>query len=575
MSNSTIDHTSNAKVEPIIPINFLHQIVQLDLNAGKYKHIVTRFSPEPNGYLHIGHAKSICVNFGLAKKFSGITHLRFDDTNPAQEDQEYIDAIKNDIKWLGFNWTGKVRYASNYFNQLFDWAIELIKADKAYVDDLSQEQVKEYRGTLTKPGKNSPFRDRSVKENLHWFARMRAGEFPDGARVLRAKIDMDSPNINLRDPIMYRICHAYHHQTGDKWCIYPSYDFTHGQSDAIEGITHSICTLEFESHRPLYEWFLNSLSVPMRPRQYEFSRLNLNYTITSKRKLKQLVDKKHVHGWDDPRMSTISGLRRRGYTPASIRNFCEMVGTNCSAGVVDFGMLEFSVRQDLNVNAPRAMCVLRPLRVVITNYPKDKVDNLELPCHPHKEKLGVRKLTFVREIYIDYDDFMEKPPKGYKRLEPNGEVRLRGSYVIRADEVIKDINGNIVELRCSYDPATLGQNPKGRTVKGVIHWVPITTCIDCEVRLYDRLFRSPNPERTESSVSFLDSINPYSLQVIKGCRAEPSLSNAKPEDRFQFEREGYFCVDIKDSKQSAPVFNRIVALRDSWTHRDPLRKPLC
>lgn len=457
-----------------------------------------------------------------------------------------------------------MRYASQYFDQLHDWAVELIKAGKAYVDDLTPEQAREYRGTLTEPGKNSPFRDRSVEENLDLFARMKAGEFEDGARVLRAKIDMASPNMNLRDPILYRIRHAHHHQTGDKWCIYPIYDFTHGQSDAIEGITHSICTLEFESHRPLYEWFLDNLPVPCKPRQYEFSRLNLNYTITSKRKLKQLVDEKHVNGWDDPRMSTLSGFRRRGYTPASIRNFCEMIGTNRSDGVVDFGMLEFSIRQDLDHNAPRAMCVLRPLKVVITNYPEDKVDHLELPRHPQKEELGVRKLPFSREIYIDRDDFMEEPPKGYKRLEPNGEVRLRGSYVIRADEAIKDADGNIVELRCSYDPDTLGKNPEGRKVKGVIHWVPAAESVECEVRLYDRLFRSANPEKAEDGASFLDNINPDSLQVLTGCRAEPSLGDAQPEDRFQFEREGYFVADIKDSRPGHPVFNRTVTLRDSW-----------
>ncbi|KMT53766.1 glutamine--tRNA ligase/YqeY domain fusion protein [Pseudomonas fildesensis] len=564
MSKPTVDPTSNSKAGPAVPVNFLRPIIQADLDSGKHTQIVTRFPPEPNGYLHIGHAKAICVNFGLAQEFGGVTHLRFDDTNPAKEDQEYIDAIESDIKWLGFEWSGEVRYASKYFDQLFDWAVELIKAGKAYVDDLSPEQAKEYRGTLTEPGKNSPFRDRSVEENLDWFARMKAGEFKDGERVLRARIDMASPNMNLRDPIMYRIRHAHHHQTGDKWCIYPNYDFTHGQSDAIEGITHSICTLEFESHRPLYEWFLDSLPVPAHPRQYEFSRLNLNYTITSKRKLKQLVDEKHVHGWDDPRMSTLSGFRRRGYTPASIRNFCDMVGTNRSDGVVDFGMLEFSIRQDLDQNAPRAMCVLRPLKVVITNYPEDKVDHLELPRHPQNEGMGVRALPFAREIYIDRDDFMEEPPKGYKRLEPNGEVRLRGSYVIRADEAIKDADGNIVELRCSYDQETLGKNPEGRKVKGVIHWVPAAASIECEVRLYDRLFRSANPEKAEDSASFLDNINPDSLQVLTGCRAEPSLGNAQPEDRFQFEREGYFCADIKDSKPGQPVFNRTVTLRDSW-----------
>lgn len=552
-----------SKPETPVATNFLRSIVQADLDAGKHAKIVTRFPPEPNGYLHIGHAKSICLNFGLAKEFGGECNLRFDDTNPAKEDQEYIDAIKSDVRWLGFEWAGEERYASNYFDQLHDWAIELIKAGKAYVDDLSPDEARAYRGTLTEPGKNSPFRDRSVEENLDLFARMKAGEFPDGARALRAKIDMASPNMNLRDPILYRIRHAHHHQTGDKWCIYPSYDFTHGQSDAIEGITHSICTLEFEDHRPLYEWFLANLSVPAQPRQYEFSRLNLNYTITSKRKLKQLVDEGHVQAWDDPRMSTLSGYRRRGYTPESIRNFCEMIGVNRASGVVDIGMLEFSIREHLDASAPRAMCVLKPLKVVISNYPEGKVESLELPRHP-KEDMGVRTLPFSRELFIDAGDFEENPPAGYKRLVPGGEVRLRGSYVIRADEAIKDAAGNIVELRCSYDENTLGKNPEGRKVKGVIHWVPAEGSIECEVRLYDRLFRSANPEKAEEGGSFLDNINPDSLVVLKGCRAEPSLAQAQPEDRFQFEREGYFCADLKDSKPGAPVFNRTVTLRDSW-----------
>lgn len=552
-----------SKPETTAAPNFLRQIVQADLDAGKHAKIVTRFPPEPNGYLHIGHAKSICLNFGLAQEFAGDCHLRFDDTNPAKEDQEYIDAIEADIKWLGFQWSGEVCYASNYFDQLHAWAIELIKAGKAFVCDLGPEEMREYRGTLTEPGRNSPYRDRSVEENLDLFARMKAGEFPDGARSLRAKIDMGSPNMNLRDPILYRIRHAHHHQTGDKWCIYPSYDFTHGQSDAIEGITHSICTLEFEDHRPLYEWFLANLPVPAQPRQYEFSRLNLNYTVTSKRKLKQLVDEGHVSGWDDPRMSTLSGYRRRGYTPESIRNFCEMIGVNRASGVVDIGMLEFSIRDHLDATAPRAMCVLKPLKVVITNYPEGQVENLELPRHP-KEDMGVRVLPFGRELFIDASDFEEVPPAGYKRLIPGGEVRLRGSYVIRADEAIKDADGNIVELRCSYDPDTLGKNPEGRKVKGVIHWVPAEGSVECEVRLYDRLFRSANPEKAEEGGSFLDNINADSLQVLAGCRAEPSLGQANPEDRFQFEREGYFVADLKDSRPGKPVFNRTVTLRDSW-----------
>ncbi|MBA1257041.1 MULTISPECIES: glutamine--tRNA ligase/YqeY domain fusion protein [Pseudomonadaceae] len=560
MSKPTSDSSTAAKAAPA---HFLRQIVQADLDAGKQAKIVTRFPPEPNGYLHIGHAKSICVNFGLAKEFGGDCHLRFDDTNPAKEDQEYIDAIKSDVHWLGFDWAGEVRYASSYFDQLYAWAVNLIEQGLAYVCDLTPEQAREYRGSLTEPGRNSPFRDRSVAENLDLFARMKAGEFKDGEKVLRAKIDMASPNMNLRDPILYRIRHAHHHQTGDAWCIYPSYDFTHGQSDALEGVTHSICTLEFEDHRPLYEWFLAKLPVPAQPRQYEFARLNLNYTVTSKRKLKQLVDEGHVQGWDDPRMSTLSGYRRRGYTPAAIRNFCEMIGVTRSNGVVDVAMLEFAIREDLDQNAPRAMCVLKPLKVVITNYPEGQVENLELARHP-KQDLGVRQLPFTRELYIDQGDYEENPPKGYKRLEPGGEVRLRGSYVIRADEAIKDADGKVIELRCSYDPDTLGKNPEGRKVKGVIHWVPAEGSVECEVRLYDRLFRSAQPEKSEEGGSFLDNINPESLVVLKGCRAEPSLAQAQPEDRFQFEREGYFCVDLKDSAPGKPVFNRTVTLRDSW-----------
>ena len=551
------------KPETTPPAHFLRQIVQADLQSGKHTRIVTRFPPEPNGYLHVGHAKSICLNFGLAEQFGGVCHLRFDDTNPAKEEQAYIDAIQEDVRWLGFKWAGNVRYASDYFDQLYAWAIELIKAGKAYVCDLSPEQAREYRGNLTEPGKNSPFRDRSVEENLDLFQRMKAGEFPDGARALRAKIDMASPNMNMRDPILYRIRHAHHHQTGDKWCIYPSYDFTHGQSDAIEQISHSICTLEFEDHRPLYEWFLDNLPVPCKPRQIEFARLNLNYTITSKRKLKLLVDEGHVTGWDDPRMSTISGFRRRGYTPASIREFCERIGVTRSDAVVDMGMLEFCIRDDLDNNAPRAMCVLRPLKVTITNYPEGQVEQLTLPRHP-KQDMGERTLPFSREIYIDRDDYMVDPPKGYKRLVPGGEVRLRGSYVIRADEAVTDADGNIVELLCSYDPDTLGKNPEGRKVKGVIHWVPAAESVECEVRLYDRLFTEANPDKTEEGGSFLDNINPESLVVLKGCRAEPSLAGATPEDRFQFEREGYFCADNKDSRPGNLVFNRTVTLRDSW-----------
>tara|TARA_R110000822_G_scaffold65249_1_gene159799 strand:+ start:1598 stop:3265 length:1668 start_codon:yes stop_codon:yes gene_type:complete len=551
------------KPETTAPAHFLRQIVRADLDSGKHTKVVTRFPPEPNGYLHIGHAKSICLNFGLAQEFGGDCHLRFDDTNPAKEEQEYIDAIKQDVEWLGFQWAGKVRYASDYFDQLHAWAIELIKSGKAYVCDLTPEQAREYRGNLTEPGRNSPFRDRGVDENLDLFARMTAGEFADGAKVLRAKIDMAAPNMNLRDPILYRIRHAHHHQTGDKWCVYPSYDFTHGQSDALEGITHSICTLEFEDHRPLYEWCLSNLPVPATPRQYEFARLNLNYTVTSKRKLKQLVDEGHVSGWDDPRMSTLSAFRRRGYTPASLRDFCERIGVTRSDAVVDMGVLEFCIREDLDASAPRAMCVLRPLKVTITNYPEGQTEQLHLPRHP-KEDMGVRELPFSRELYIDQDDFMVDPPKGYKRLLPGGEVRLRGSYVIRADEAVTDEQGNIVELLCSYDPETLGKNPEGRKVKGVIHWVPAAQSVECEVRLYDRLFRAPNPDKNEEGNTFLENINPDSLVVLTGCRAEPSLASAEAEERFQFEREGYFCVDRTDSTPGRPVFNRTVTLRDSW-----------
>lgn len=556
--------TSDSSVN--VAANFLRPILEADLQSGKHSRIVTRFPPEPNGYLHIGHAKSICLNFGLAKELGGVCHLRFDDTNPAKEEQEYIDAIKADVNWLGFQWHGEVRYASDYFEQLYAWAVYLVEQGKAYVCDLSPEQARQYRGSLTEPGKNSPFRERSVSENLDLLTRMRAGEFADGSRALRAKIDMASPNMNLRDPILYRIRHAHHHQTGDKWCIYPSYDFTHGQSDAIEKITHSICTLEFEDHRPLYEWFLEQLPVPAKPRQYEFARLNLNYTVTSKRKLKQLVDENYVSGWDDPRMSTISGFRRRGYTAASIRNFCDMIGVSRAGGVVDLSMLEFCIREDLDNNASRVMCVLKPIKVVITNYPAEHTLTLQLPRHP-KRDMGMRELPFEREIYIDASDYEENPPKGYKRLVPGGEVRLRGSYVIRADEAIRDADGNVIELRCSYDPDTLGKNPEGRKVKGVIHWVPAAQSVECEVRLYDRLFSTPNPDKGddgEASESFLQNVNPESLVVLKGCRAEPSLLQAQVGDSFQFEREGYFCLDSVDSKPEALVFNRTVTLRDSW-----------
>lgn len=550
--------------EVITPSNFLRKIVKEDLEKGKHNKVVTRFPPEPNGYLHIGHAKSICLNFGLAEEFGGECNLRFDDTNPAKEEQEYIEAIERDVHWLGFKWAGEVRYASDYFEQLHGYAVHLINAGKAYVCDLSPEQAREYRGSLKQPGKNSPYRDRTVEENLVLFERMKNGEFEEGACVLRAKIDMAAPNINLRDPIIYRIRKVHHHQTGDTWNIYPTYDFTHGQSDAIEGITHSVCTLEFEDHRPLYEWFLENLPVPAKPRQYEFARLNLNYTVTSKRKLKQLVDEAHVSGWDDPRMPTISGMRRRGYTAQSLRNFCERIGVTRSEGVVDMSMLEHATREDLDNNAPRAMCVIDPVKVVIDNYPEGKVEELSVPRHPKKEDMGQRTIHMTREIYIDRADFEEVAPPKWKRLFLDGEVRLRGSYVIRCNEVIRDEAGEIVELRCSYDENTLGKNPEGRKVKGVVHWVSAAHSVPAEVRLYDRLFLSESPDSNrDDGKTFLDFINPESLKVMAEARAEASLAGAVAEDHYQFEREGYFTVD-KDSTAEKLVINRTVGLRDSW-----------
>lgn len=545
------------------PAHFIRKIIADDVAAGLAE-VRTRFPPEPNGYLHIGHAKSICLNFSMAEEFGGKCNLRFDDTNPEKEEDEFIEAIKRDVEWLGFKWDGEPRFASDYFDQLYEWAVYLIKQGKAYVCHLSPEETREYRGTLTEPGKDSPYRNRSVEENLALFEQMRRGELPEGACVLRAKIDMAAPNINLRDPTMYRIRHATHHQTGDKWKIYPTYDYAHGQSDAIEGITHSICTLEFEDHRPLYEWFLNNLPVPSKPRQYEFARLNLTYTVLSKRKLKQLVDEKYVTGWDDPRMPTLSGLRRRGYTPAAIRAFCEMIGVTRSPGMVDIGLLEFAIRDDLDKHAPRAMCVLSPLKVTITNYDEHAVEHFTAPLHPQKPEMGTRELPFCREIYIDRKDFREVPEKDFKRLVLGQEVRLRNAYVIRANEVVRDERGEIVELKCTYDPETRGKNPPdGRKVKGVIHWVSARHCLDVEVRLYDRLFTVEAPEEDKSK-SFLEFINPNSLVVLQHCKAEPSLANATPEIRYQFEREGYFCADSKDSQPGRLVFNRTVSLRDSY-----------
>lgn len=554
-----------SKTEPVKPAHFIRQIISKDLEAGKNGgRVATRFPPEPNGYLHVGHAKSICLNFSMGEEFGGTCNLRFDDTNPEKESQEYIEAIQRDVTWLGFQWNGDVRYASGYFDQLYQFAVELIKQDKAYVDESTPEEIRTMRGSLTEAGTDSPYRSRSVEENLQQFERMRAGEFADGAAVLRAKIDMASPNINMRDPVIYRVRRAHHHQTGDKWCIYPMYDYTHCLSDALEEITHSLCTLEFEDHRPLYDWVLDQLDVPCHPQQIEFSRLNLNYTVTSKRKLKQLVDEKHVSGWDDPRMPTIAGMRRRGFTPASIRNFCEMIGVTKSEGVVDVSMLEFAIRDDLDKHAPRAMCVMNPLKVVIENWNETEEQSLSVASHPKDETLGRRDIFFGKELYIDRSDFEEVAPKGFKRLLPGGEVRLRGAYVIRCDEVIKNDQGEIIELRCSYDDQTLGKNPEGRKVKGVIHWVSAAKALPVEVRLYDRLFTHESPDATKDGTSFLDHINPDSLTVIQQAFAEPSLINASSDLPYQFEREGYFVLDAVDSSDSKLVFNRTVTLRDTW-----------
>lgn len=534
------------------------QIVE-DLAAGKHAKAITRFPPEPNGYLHIGHAKSICLNFGIAVESQGECNLRFDDTNPEKESQEYIDAIKRDVEWMGFNWAGDVRYASDYFDALHDYAIALIKMGKAYVDSQTPEQIQQTRGSFSEAGKNSPYRDRSVEENLALFEKMRLGEFAEGECVLRAKIDMASGNINLRDPVLYRIKKVAHHQTGDKWLIYPMYDYTHPISDALENITHSLCTLEFEDHRPFYDWLLDTLQTPAHPQQIEFSRLNLNYTVTSKRKLKKLVDEKIVNGWDDPRMPTIAGLRRRGYTPESLRDFCERIGITKSDGVVDFSLLEFCIRNHLENTAPRAMAVLNPLKVVITNV-EEATLALSSARHPNLPELGEREIPFTKEIFIDAADFSENPPKGYKRLVVGGEVRLRHCYVIRCDDVVKNEAGEIVELRCSADLNTLGKNPEGRKVKGVIQWVSATLGVPAEVRLYDRLFTQPDPEAGES---FLDCINENALTVVQAI-VEPSLATAQGEERFQFEREGYFVADLKDCQAGKLVFNRTVGLRDSW-----------
>ena len=546
--------------------NFLETIIAEDLAAGRVSSVVTRFPPEPNGYLHIGHAKSICVNFGLAETFGGRCNLRFDDTNPEKESQEYIDSIQADVRWLGFTWDGEVRFASAYFQQLFDWAVYLVERGDAYVCDLNAEQAREYRGTLTQPGRNSPYRERPVQENLDLLARMKAGQYAEGEKVLRAKIDMASPNMNMRDPILYRIRKVPHHQTGDSWVIYPTYDFAHGQEDAIEGVTHSICTLEFEDHRPLYDWFIEHLPVPARPRQYEFGRLNPSFTVTSKRKLKQLVDDGVVDGWDDPRMPTVAGMRRRGYTPGAIRKFCQMIGTTRSDGVVDVAMLEFAIREDLNENAPRAMCVLNPLKVVLVDYPDSKVEALSAACHPNRPELGERILPFSRELYIDADDFREEANKKYKRLVLGRRVRLRNAYVIEALEAVKDDAGNVVEVHARVIADTLGNDPAdGIKPKGVIQWVSASRGRQATVRLYDRLFTHEAPDKGDRD--FMAHINPDSLQIVEHAWIEPSLAQATPEQGFQFEREGYFVADRYDHTEQAPVFNRTIGLRDSWSEQ--------
>jgi len=540
--------------------DFIRTLVKEQLAAGMWGgKVVTRFPPEPNGYLHIGHAKAICLDFGLAAEFGGRCHLRFDDTNPTKEEAEYVEAIKEDVRWLGFDWGEHLYFASDYFEQLYQWAVELIKKGKAYVDDLSPDEIRDYRGTLTEPGKESPYRNRSVEENLDLFARMRAGEFPDGSKTLRAKIDMASPNLNLRDPVMYRIRKTAHHRTGDKWCIYPMYDWAHGQSDSIEGITHSLCTMEYEDHRPLYDWFIEQLGIH-HPQQIEFARLNLSHTVVSKRKLLQLVNEGIVRGWDDPRMPTLRGLRRRGYTPEAIRDFCDRVGVGKTQNVIELALLEHCVREDLNKRAPRAMAVLHPLKVIIDNFPADRVEELEAINNPEDASAGTRTVPFTRELWIEQDDFRENPPPKYFRLAPGAEVRLRWAYLIKCTHVVKNERGEIVEVHCTYDPATLGTNPTDRKIKGTIHWVSAQYAVPAEVRLYETLFLSPKPDEDEN---WKASINPNSLQVLKGCYVEPSLANAEVGSRYQFERIGYFCVD-PDTRPGHLVFNRTVSLRDTW-----------
>jgi glutaminyl-tRNA synthetase len=544
--------------------NFIREIVLDDLKTDKYHgRVQTRFPPEPNGYLHIGHAKSICLNFGLAAEFGGKTNLRFDDTNPENEEQEYVDSIMDNVRWLGFDWEDRIFYASDYFGKLYQWAQQLVRAEKAFVCDLSAEEVRQYRGTLTEPGRESPYRGRSIDENLDLLDRMRQGEFPDGSRTLRAKIDMASPNLNMRDPVMYRILHAEHHRTGNEWSIYPMYDFAHGQSDSIEGITHSICTLEFEDHRPLYDWFVEQLGIH-HPQQIEFDRLNITYTLLSKRKLLQLVEKGHVRGWDDPRMPTLSGIRRRGYTPESIRNFCNALGVSKTNGTIELRLLEHHVREDLNKRAPRMMAVLRPLRVVIDNYPEDQVDELEAVNNPEDASAGTRMVPFSRVLYIEQEDFREDPPKQYYRLSPGKEVRLRYAYFIKCNSVVKNDKGEVIEIHCTYDPATRGGNaPDGRKVKSTIHWVSAAHAVDAEVRIYDTLFTTENPNETPEGQEFTVNLNPGSLEILTHCKLEPALADVAPMERVQFERLGYFCVD-PDTAPGSPVFNRTVALKDTW-----------
>jgi len=565
MTEKNIPETSEEKKS----LNFIEQIVEEDLKTGKHKEIITRFPPEPNGYLHIGHAKSIILNFGLAENYKGKTNLRFDDTNPVKEDVEYVDSILEDVQWLGYKWHGEVHYASDYFEQLYEWAVKLIKNGFAYVDDQSGEEISATRGTPTKPGIESPFRNRSVEENLNLFERMRKGEFEDGGKVLRAKIDMSSPNMHMRDPVMYRIKHAEHHRTGNKWCIYPMYDFTHGQSDYIEGITHSICTLEFENHRPLYDWFLDRIyeEGKTRPRQIEFARLNLSYTVMSKRKLAELVEKKYVSGWDDPRMPTISGLRRRGYTPESLKMFADKVGVAKRENIIDVGLLEYSIKEHLNRITQRVMTVLDPLKVTITNYPEDKEEFLPAVNNPEDERMGSRQVPFSKTLYIEKEDFREQANRKFFRLKLGGEVRLRYAYFIKCNEVIKDANGNITELLCTYDPLSKGgKSPDGRKIKGTLHWVSAKHAIDVEVRLYDRLFSDESPDGHKDK-DFTEFINPDSLTILKNCKAEPFLKDTKPGDRFQFERKGYFCVD-KESLKDNIIINRTVSLRDSWKKKN-------